>query len=245
MEIQINRKEMKRNARLAMRDHKPSIYLITLAFLVIGAVLSSLSTKLQFPGLSLLDIIKDSLTEEGNAALISAGEHQTFLASVLGFAISIMVDVLAAGFTLSCMAVSRRQEAGVGMLMDPFAFLLKVFWLDFVTSLFIFLWSLLLLIPGIVAAYRYSFALNILLDDPSKGVMQCIRESKALTYCHKGDLFVLDLSFIGWIILSVIPFVWLYTLPYYETTKANFYNAVIGWQPDPEPQTEENPWDTP
>ena len=52
--MSINRKEMKQKARLAMRDHKPSIYLITLVFLLILAVLEVLSTKLQFPGVGLL-----------------------------------------------------------------------------------------------------------------------------------------------------------------------------------------------
>ena len=53
MEIRIDRKEMKRDARLAMREHKPSVYLITLVLLLLSVVLEALSMKLQYPGLSL------------------------------------------------------------------------------------------------------------------------------------------------------------------------------------------------
>ena len=101
---------------------------------------------------------------------------------------------------------------------------LGMFW----AALKVFLWSLLLVIPGIIAAYRYSMAVYIMLDDPSKSPMQCIRESKEMTRGYKGQLFVLDLSFIGWAILSIIPFVAIYTEPYIATTKANFYRALRG-----------------
>ena len=228
--MSINRKELKRDARQAMREHKPSIYLITVAFLVITAVLEVLSVKLQFPGMKLLEIIRNYASEEGMRHLLEIGERQSYFGSVLDFAITIMSSVLAAGFTLSCLCVVRRQEASVGTLLDPFAFLLKVVWMNIVTSVFCFLWSLLLLFPGIIAAYRYSMAIYILLDDPSKSVMQCIRESKAMTYGYKMDLFVLDLSFLGWILLSVIPLVSIYTMPYMETAHAEYYNVLCGWQ---------------
>ena len=71
-------------------------------------------------------------------------------------------------------------------------------------------------------------AVFIFCDDPEKGALNCIRESKAMTRGYKGQLFVLDLSFIGWSILSMIPFVGIYTEPYMTTTKANFYRALRG-----------------
>ena len=237
--MKIDRKEMKRAARLAMREHKPSIYLITLVFLVILAVLEALSLKLQFPGVRLAEIYRLQLTEEGMLQLIQIAGRGSFIGRVLYFAISIMTGVLTAGFSLVCLNVSRRLPASVGTLLDPFAILLKVFWLNLVMGVFIFLWSLLLIVPGIIAAYRYSMAMFILLDDPDKSVMQCIRESKEMTYGHKTELFVLDLSFIGWSILSVIPFVSLFTMPYMSVVHANYYNVLSGtgsaetYPPDP------------
>lgn len=237
--MSIDRKEMKRCARLAMRDQKPSIYLITLVFFVIITVLEVLSTKLQFPGVSLWEIIREQQTTEGMMHLVEVSGRVSFLARVLFFAISIMNGVLSAGFALVCLSVSRREPAGFGTLLDPFAFLLKVFWINLLMGLFIALWSILLIIPGIIAAYRYSMAMFILLDDPDKGALQCIRESKEMTRGHKGELFVLDLSFLGWIILSVIPFVALFTTPYMGVVRANYYNVLSGrgaaeaYAPDP------------
>ena len=66
-------------------------------------------------------------------------------------------------------------------------------------------------------------ALYLLLDHPEMGVTECIRESKRLMRGHKAELFILDLSFIGWALLSVIPFVSIYTIPYTEATYALYY----------------------
>jgi uncharacterized membrane protein len=84
-------------------------------------------------------------------------------------------------------------------------------------------------------------AMYIFFDDPEKGALECIRESKAMTCGYKGKLFVLDLSFIGWAILSIIPLVSIYTTPYMSTTKANYYRALRG---EFYAQQQQNPWGT-
>ena len=81
--MRIDRKEMKRAARLSMRDHKPSVYLITLVFLVIMAVLEVLSTKLQFPGMKLTEILQYQMTGEGLDRLKSAVGQRSFLGTAL------------------------------------------------------------------------------------------------------------------------------------------------------------------
>ena len=63
------------------------------------------------------------------------------------------------------------------------------------------LWGLLFIIPGIIAAIRYSQAIFVLLDDPKKPVSQCINESKYLMNGNMGQYVVLHLSFIGWYLL--------------------------------------------
>ena len=72
-------------------------------------------------------------------------------------------------------------------------------------KLFIVLWALLFLIPGIIASIRYSQAFYILADDPDKSIQQCMNESKMMMKGNKGKYFLLMLSFIGWIILAAIP----------------------------------------
>ena len=72
------------------------------------------------------------------------------------------------------------------------------------TSLLTFLWSLLFVIPGIVKAYAYSMAYYIKLDHPDYGWNACITASRQLMDGHKWEKFVLDLSFLGWIIVGTL-----------------------------------------
>ena len=78
----------------------------------------------------------------------------------------------------------------------------KLILLNIVMSIFVFLWSLLFYIPGLIAQYRYRFAVYNLCENPDIGIMEAISMSKAQTAGFKWTLFVLDLSFIGWILLS-------------------------------------------
>lgn len=87
----------------------------------------------------------------------------------------------------------------------------KMYWknvaLFIYRGLFVFLWSLLLIVPGIIAAIRYSQAFYILAENPEKGIRECMNESKDMMRGYKGQYFCLALSFIGWGILSIIPVV--------------------------------------
>lgn len=118
---------------------------------------------------------------------------------------SLLAGVLGAGFILYCMAVRRGERAEYLTLFDGFSFAGKVILLDIVVSFFIVLWSMLFVIPGIVAAYRYSFALFNLYENPGIGVMEALDMSKRQTYGYKWQLFVLDLSYLGWILLAGFP----------------------------------------
>jgi len=102
------------------------------------------------------------------------------------------------------------------------------------------LWSLLFFFPGVVAHYRYRLAYYILIDDPGKSVLTCIRESKALTRGNKLDLFLIDLSFLGWhflnfalvialifIIPVALPVVFIWILPYEGFTRALLYDHLL------------------
>lgn len=102
-----------------------------------------------------------------------------------------------------------------------------------ITWVFTFLWSLLLIIPGIIAAYAYSQAYYIYKDSEANGEnlspTDCISQSKELMRGHKGRLFLLELSFIGWHILALFTFglAYLFLTPYIETSKAVFYQDLL------------------
>lgn len=97
--------------------------------------------------------------------------------------------------------------------------------LCFFHGLFIFLWSLLLIIPGIIKSYSYAMSNYIMADNPEVGALEAITKSRKMMKGHKFRLFVLDLSFIFWYLLVAITFgiAGIYVDPYVQATKANFY----------------------
>ena len=109
------------------------------------------------------------------------------------------------GLTLFFLAMFRRQIVGIGDVFLGFERYGKALGLFLFQGLFIVLWSLLFIVPGIIAAIRYSQAFFILADDPNKGIRQCMDESKMMMRGNKAKYFCMSLSFIGWGILASIP----------------------------------------
>ena len=132
---------------------------------------------------------------------VSSGLLDTFV-SVLT---TLLGAILSAGFALYCMAIRRGQRAEFLTLFDGFSMVGKVIGLSIVTAVFVFLWSMLFVIPGIIASYRYRFAMYNLLENPDLGILEALDMSKRQTYGYKGQLFVLDLSYLGWGLLASLP----------------------------------------
>lgn len=106
--------------------------------------------------------------------------------------------------------------------------IVKAMGVYFFSGLFVFLWSLLLIVPGIIAAIRYAQAFFILKEDPEVPVMEAIKKSSEMMRGYKTDYFLLQLSFIGWGFLCLftfgIGFLWL--SPYVKTSNAVFYREL-------------------
>ena len=162
------------------------------------------------------------------------------VSAVAGFVLGLIpvVGPLAAtvivtpAFTLSLVRVylmvigGKKPEAKDAFCgFDDFWSAFKV---TFLVGLFTFLWSLLLIVPGIIKSLSYSMAMYILAENKGKGALECINESKALTNGHKGELFVLGLSFIGWMLLGYITLgiVYIWVIPYMQATYANAYQSL-------------------
>lgn len=129
--------------------------------------------------------------------------------------------VLDAGFVLYCMAIRRGERAEYLTLFDGFGFAGKVIALTVVKVVLITLWSMLFIIPGLIAFYRYRFALYNLLENPDLTVAQSIDMSKRQTRGFKGQIFALDLSYLGWALLAMLP-----DLVYRQSIQIQVYNIV-------------------
>lgn len=222
------RAQLKDSAKGSMRRSNPNVILIALVYLAITYLLEILFYMVMFPGMSLIAIAE--ILGSGDFAAVASTANPA-ASQLLRTAISIMSMMLGVGMTSVCLNISRAMPAEFTALFDPFGLFFKFLLLDILRNIYIFLWSLLFFIPGVIASYRYSMAVYILLDNPEYSVSECIRLSKEMMSGKKLELFVLDLSFIGWFILTIIPFVSLYVLPYRETTRANFYNCLCGYMP--------------
>lgn len=147
----------------------------------------------------LLNLIDSFVNQSASDDLISpVGLFVTILATLLS-------AVLGVGFVLYCMAIRRGERAEYLTLFDGFSFVGKIIALELLMSLFIALWAMLFVIPGIVAAYRYRFALYNLCENPGIGVLEALDMSKRQTWGYKGQLFVLDWSYFGWELLATLP----------------------------------------
>ena len=96
-------------------------------------------------------------------------------------------------------------------------------------AIYLFFWTLLLIIPGLVKTYSYAMAYYIAQDEPNDYTANdCITKSREMMDGHKWQLFCLDLSFIGWYILGALCFGIgvLFVIPYHEMARANFYEAL-------------------
>jgi len=134
------------------------------------------------------------------------------------------------GYSMFAISIFRKRETSPAEVFYGFERFGKAFGLFIVTSIFIILWSLLLIIPGIIAAIRYSMSFYILADKPEIGIMEAINESKRMMRGNKWKFFCLNLSFIGWGFLCLftlgVGFLWL--TPYMEVTMIAFYDIANG-----------------
>ena len=245
--MSIDRKKLKTEARTILREAKPSPVFVTLAFLGIIAVLQVLSMAMN----------GDFAAMEQTAANILAGdmtmaqsEGAMGFGRVLTVAIEIMAAVLGVGYTLYILRITRRIKASVGDIFDAFGLFLRALLASYIPMFLVTAWCMIymfamvillsivqsvwipivcipLLIPAYKAAYAYRQTVYIMLDCPQLNVMQCVGLSKAVMEGHKWELFVLDLSFLGWDILCAIPLVGLWVRPYKEITYARYYAQVM------------------
>lgn len=131
-----------------------------------------------------------------------------------GVAINIIRELLDVGFHWSLLDNSRRggEKRKFTELFQGLKYWKKIIGLYLFQSFFIFLWSLLLVVPGIIAYIRYSMAYMILKDNPELSIRECVNESKKMMDGYVGRFFCLNLSFAGWYILAFVALSYMQSL---------------------------------
>jgi uncharacterized membrane protein len=142
----------------------------------------------------------------------------------------IIAGPLALGAAIFSLSISRGKEARLEVIFLGFNNFGTALVTYLLLLLYIFLWTLLLIVPGIIAALGYSLTFYILADDPNIKPQDALKKSKSMMDGYKEKLFYLSLRFLLLAILCIltlgIGFLWL--IPYVHVTMAKFYDDVKG-----------------
>ena len=230
----LDRAALKQRAKETIKTSQPSVISVGVVVLILSIIINMLSARLMGLNMSQSEL-------ENYMTYFSQGNYDAALqyidrmqppggAHIIDLLLTVIRSVLEVGFIIFLLNTIRSCQPCFGNLLDGFGFFVKIILLNILTAVFITLWSMLLFVPGIIAAYRYSQAIYILADDPTKSPMQCLRESKAMMRGHKMELLKLNLSFFGWYLLASLPTmgyaVQVWTLPYTSMTYALYYEKL-------------------
>ena len=166
----------------------------------------------------------------GITQILSGDRDSPAILHLIGLVLFILALPLTWGYQTLFLGAVRGGEATAKDLFEGYNKELfpRVLTTTLLYYVYIFLWSLLLLIPGCIKAYSYAMTPYILKDNPEMKNNAAIEESMRMMDGHKLELFLLDLSFIGWAILSIltccIGFLWL--VPYMNMARVNFYEDL-------------------
>ncbi|MDD3947301.1 MAG: DUF975 family protein [Clostridia bacterium] len=151
---------------------------------------------------------------------------EALIATFLGALI--LTGPLSFGLSLVYLNIYKGKQEDVATLLQGFNRFGETFLLYLKKTLFVFLWSLLLIIPGIVKALSYSMSYFLMAEHPEMDSSDALKESERLMDGHKGRLFCLNLSFIGWYLLSILTFglLLIYVQPYRFAATVAFYKEL-------------------
>ncbi len=152
-----------------------------------------------------------------------------FIPYVGSIASLIITGPMTVGLSLVFLRIARKSPAEVSQLFHGFSIFGTALGAYLLTTLFVLLWSLLFIVPGIIATYSYAMTYFIIADDPTIGPLQAISRSKEMMAGRKWKLFCLYLRFFGWVLLCIltlgIGYIWLG--PYIQAAVAHFYDDLL------------------
>ena len=187
--------------------------------------------------LVLMQMARKSLKEKWGLAvgtfvvymlIIGAIQATTEFFPLAGLLLLAISGPMALGIAIFSINISRNQDARLEQIFQGFNNFNTSLGAYLLMLLFTLLWTLLLIIPGIIAVLSYSMTFYILADDNSIGAMEAIDKSKKMMDGYKWKYFCLGLRFIGWSLLCIltlgIGFLWL--LPYMQVSMVKFYDDI-------------------
>jgi len=187
------------------------------------------NVSFEYAGQTILST-SSGINDQLSAVLIGSAIYIAIAAILLAAVYFVLGSVIEAGYARFNMDLVDRTEAKIETLFTYFYNWKTTAATRFLKTLYCFLWSLLFIIPGIIASYSYAMTGYILADHPELTASEAIERSKEMMSGNRFRLFCLHLSFIGWAILCAFTMgignLWLN--PYRQASVAAFYREISG-----------------
>ena len=210
-----NRQQVKEQAKQIMKRNYWKMFVVTLIASILTGEKTTIIERVQ-------DFTSNNLSYDSQPIFYSF----ISVASILGILYTIFIgNVIVVGKN-GYFTKNHDKNPELGEIFSGFkGNYLNVVKIMFLMDLKTLLWLLLLIVPGVIKAYEYSMIPYLLAENPNLSADEAFSLSKQMTTGQKMDLFVLDLSFLGWIILGLIccGIGILFVLPYPEATRAEVY----------------------
>ena len=214
-----------------LMNFKRNYWYCVVASLVLGVAVGGSSGGSSYNSINSANSNGSSLYDSIDPGLIVG----ILVAALVFFAVAMVIKIL----VLNPVIVGCRRFFIMNRVMERaelsnISFGFKSNWKNIVKTMFfqdlyIFLWSLLLLIPGIIKSYSYRLVPYILAENPDMDTHEAIELSKSMMNGQKMNAFIYDLSFIGWIILGILTCgiaLIFYVSPYKDCSDAELYTAI-------------------
>ena len=218
----MSRSELKESAKTSLKGKYGDIIIMIIIVGLISAVAACIGQFIdQALGLVKKEVIDFGITK---MEITTGGGLFTSLLSL------VVTGFLGFGIVEYFLNISRGKEVNWKDIFNRKNMFVEFIILSLIAGLIICIGSILLIIPGIIAALALSMIYYIKLDNPDMSYTDCLKKSNELMKGHKWEYFVLNLSFIGWALLvpltlGLLSF-WL--APYMAVTECNFYNKLAG-----------------
>lgn len=169
--------------------------------------------------------------EEMTGLILGVAMVVFWIALVVGAVFFVLGSIVSVGYSkFNLDLVDRQKEPEIGTVFGYFSHWKTAVVANLLQGIYIILWTLLFIIPGIVASYSYAMTSYILAEHPELSASEAIDRSKTMMSGNRWRLFCLQLSFIGWDLLAALTFGigYLWLTPYKQAATAAFYREVSG-----------------
>ena len=218
-----NRAELKMRGNMAFKKNYVSAVVVALLMGIFGTVSGESSARRVSEN---SDIYSGNLFNVGMITGLLAGIATVVILIVLVAKVFVGNLLKMGGYRF--FILNQTAQPGIGTLLDGFrsGHYVNIVLTMFLRDLFTALWSLLLVVPGIVKHYEYLMVPYIIAENPAMDYKEAFQISKQMMYGEKMEAFIMDLSFLGWYLLSAVTCGLLaifYVNPYVQASFAEMY----------------------